>query len=353
MLNLEERINACAILGGKLKTFIEKKASGKKEHDKEFACFLSVVEKAEKQNPWFIKKFSLFALEAIADMLSVEKLGKWATQYPELYRSNEKRNIAIILAGNIPLVGFHDLLCSFMANHYCICKLSGKDELLMKYIVDLMIEIDPRCASYFSFADDHLKEFDAVIATGSNNTSRYFEAYFGKFPHIIRKNRNSIGIIAGNESKEELMNLADDIMLYFGMGCRSISKLFIPEDFQIEQLFENLNHYSFVTGHTKYMNNYDYYRSVYLLNKVPFLENGFLHLKEDTTISSPISVLFYEKYEDIKDVYRKISEERDKLQIIVGIPGIYDETISFGKCQKPELWDYADRTDTLNFLLHL
>jgi hypothetical protein len=249
------------------------------------------------------------------------------------------------MAGNIPLVGFHDFLSVLISGNYLIAKTSSKDPELILKVGEILCSIEPRFRNYIEFTEYELKDFDVVIATGSNNSSRYFDQYFGRYPNIIRRNRNSVAIIEGNESGEELENLGKDIFLYFGLGCRNVSKLFIPEGFDIRFMVSKWEHFAGVTSHVKYANNYDFSKAVYLVNKENFLDTGHILLKEDKGLSSPVAVLYYEYYESLSALHSETELLKDKIQCIVG----HDHT-PFGKAQSPHLWDYADGIDTLEFL---
>jgi Acyl-CoA reductase (LuxC) len=304
-------------------------------------------------NPWFTEQNIKDAIKAIGESLSSEKLNLWINKYPELDKQKKTRIIGVVTAGNIPLVGFHDFITVLISGNKFLGKLSTKDNRLLKFIVDYLIELDKEFESLIEFTEDKLENFDAVIATGSNNTARYFEYYFGKYPHIIRKNRNSVAVLTGDETKEEIELLAKDVFSYFGLGCRNVSKLFIPADYSFENFFENIEDYSYVYQHNKYANNYDYNKSVYLMNQIQHLDNGFVILKEDENLSSPIGVLFYQHYNKIDDVNKFLEMNKDQIQCVVSNQDIVNDKIPFGKAQQPELWDYADNVDTMSFLLNL
>jgi hypothetical protein len=286
-MNLKDRILAFAELGEHL-SFINFQAKQKMN----IKQFKDVIQQASLNNEWFTPEHVDFSIKSIAENLTENQLNKWLSKYPELKNYNSCKNVAVIMAGNIPLVGFHDLLSILITGHKAIVKLSSKDDVLLKGIAELLININPEFQDYIYFADEHLKNFDAVIATGSNNSAQYFEYYFGKYPNIIRKNRNSVAVLTGKETEKELKLLADDIFQYFGLGCRNVSKIYIPDDYDLDKLFKAVYHYKEVINHNKYANNYTYNRSVYMMNKIDFFENGFLILKEDIGMSSPISVVF-------------------------------------------------------------
>jgi len=256
------------------------------------------------------------------------------------------------MAGNIPLAGFHDFMCVLISGNIFVGKLSSQDKYLLPAIAEELNGIAPSVKESVFFTEERLPPFDAVIATGSNNSSRYFEYYFGKYPHIIRKNRNSVAILNGMESKEELGLLADDIFLYFGLGCRNVTKIFIPEGYDFTMLTKALRKYKDrLSMQSKYMNNYDYNKSIFLINQILHNDLEFCILKEDNSIASPISVLYYEYYRDISDVINYISVNREKIQCLVAGKTYTNYTVLFGKSQQPELWDYADGVDTMEFLI--
>ena len=273
--------------------------------------------------------------------------------YPLLQEKRNAKRIGVITAGNIPLVGFHDFLSVLISGNIFVGKLSSKDDKLLPNVIDLLIEIEPKFKNYIFISENKLENFDAVIATGSNNSARYFEYYFGKYPHIIRKNRNSVAVITGNETTVDLQLLADDIFLYFGLGCRSVSKLFLPDGYNLDNIFRNSLKYKEVINHNKYANNYDYNRAIYLLNLTEFKDNGIMLMKEDINMASPISVVYFENYSKLETIKQRLDIEKDNIQCIVADKTVINEAIPFGESQKPQLWDYADNVDTINFLLNI
>ena len=256
------------------------------------------------------------------------------------------------MAGNIPLVGFHDLLCVWVSGHKAVVKLSSEDKLLLPFIVEQLRDRIPEWAEAVTFSDEKITDFDAVIATGSNNTARYFEYYFGKKPHIIRKNRNSVAVLTGKETQEELTALGKDIFQYYGLGCRSISKLFVPENYFFDAFFQAIYAYRDIINEQKYANNYDYNKAVYLMSLYKLLENGFLILKEDKSYASPIATLFYEYYTDTEALKKQLITDTEQIQCVVA-KGLLPDEIAFGNTQIPQLWEYADNVDTLKFLSNL
>ena len=306
----------------------------------------AVKAKAAIHNGWFTPEFIDLTLENIGSaFLEKEKLQLWAAHY-HLDNNIGGKNIGLVMAGNIPLVGFHDLLCVFISGHRQTIKLSSKDDVLLKHIVEKMIEWDITVQHYISFAE-MLRGCDAYIATGSNNSARYFEQYFSKYPHIIRRNRTAVAVLTGKETAAELNSLSDDIHLYFGLGCRNVTKLFVPAGYDFVPLLKAFERYKYFSGHHKYKNNYDYQLSIALLNNVFYMTNGSALLLENAAIFSAISVLNYSFYEDRKQLTATLKKDND-IQCIVG----HDE-IPFGQAQSPRLMDYADGVDTMQFLLTL
>ena len=313
--------------------------------------FNDIFDKAEQQNSWFTRANVIFAFKSWSEALSENNVQQWLSQY-QLPQTTSPKKILIIMAGNLPLVGFHDLLCVLVAGHKAIVKLSSDDGVLLPYLIKQMKAFAPEWAEAVTFTDDKVTEYDAVIATGSDNTARYFEYYFGKKPHIIRKNRHSVAVLTGEETPEELQNLGKDIFLYYGLGCRSVSKLFVPQGYDFDLLFQAIYPYKDIIEEQKYANNYDYNKAVYLMSLYKLLENGFLLLKEDEHYGSPIATLFYEYYTNKEALKKKLATDREKIQCVVA-HNFIDGEILFGQTQTPKLWDYADGVNTLTFLLNL
>lgn len=308
---------------------------------------VQAIQNAKAANPWFTVENIKNAFRAWANSLKEDKLKKWLSAYD--LEKNSSHRVGIIMAGNIPMVGLHDLICVLASGNKAICKLSSKDFYLMEFVISLIKGIDKQLGNQIVLAEK-LTELDAIIATGSNNSQRYFDFYFGNKPHLFRGNRTSIAVLDGNESEDELKKLADDIFQYFGLGCRNVTKLFLPEDFDLDRIFRAVYHKSDVQQHNKYSNNYDYNKSIYLLNKEAILENGFMLLKEDSGMFTPVSVLFFERYTDVNALKHKIDEQSMQIQCIVSKTDWFEDEVYFGKSQQPEIWDYADRVDTMEFL---
>lgn len=302
-------------------------------------------EKAGLLNPWFTPEFIDLASDSIAKrFLKKEILQSWTDRYPQ--NTSSPKNIGIVMAGNIPMVGFHDFLSVFMAGHRARIKLSSKDDTLIKHLIEKMVAWENEVIDQVSF-EEMLKNCDAYIATGSNHSSRYFEQYFGKYPHIIRRNRTSAAILDGTENAEELDKLADDVHRYFGMGCRNVTKIFVPENYDFVPLLAALKKYSYLADHHKYKNNYDYNLALHILNNKFYMTNGSVILLEHESLFAPISQLHYEFYTDKKSMEKNLKTDPG-LQCIIG-----HEHIPFGGAQDPAVDDYADGVDTMQFLTQL
>ena len=331
-MNIHQRINTFTKLGEAIRE--------NKEHLK-----------SGNHNPWFTDENIDFALTEISNSLHQENLEKWMSMYPQLQNEQEAKRVGVITAGNIPLVGFHDFLSVLITGNIFVGKLSSKDDKLMPRVIKLLIEINPKFKKYITLSESKMENFDSVIATGSNNSARYFEYYFGKYPHIIRKNRNSVAVLTGEETDEELQLLADDIFLYFGLGCRSVSKLFLPDGYDLDYVFRNSLKHKNVINHNKYANNYDYNRVIYMMNKIEFKDNGIMLLKEDIAYASPVSVVYYENYSKPETVKKRLLSDNEMIQCIVSKESLIGNTVKFGETQKPKLWDFADNIDTIKFLI--
>ncbi len=347
---LQKRIKNFGELGTFLSQFTTlgyKPTSEAKNNSFFFDEFSQLIETANHTNRWFTKGNVLFAIESWANALTENNLNKWLSVYD--FSNVQPKNIGLVLAGNIPLVGFHDFLCVLISGHKVVVKTSTNDKILIQFLAKYLQNIDDYYTDKIIFTEDKLTGFDAVIATGSNNTARYFEYYFRDKPSIIRKNRNSIAILSGNETLEELQLLGKDIFTYFGLGCRNVSKLFVPKNYDFKLFFEAIYAFKDVIFYDKYANNYDYNKAVYLMSLYQILDNEFLLLKEDSSLSSPIATLFYEYYDDIQELKDVISQNSENIQCVVS--NFLPNTEAFGKAQQPELWDYADNIDTLKWLI--
>ena len=291
-----------------------------------------------------------FAAQSWAEALTEVNLIQWLSSYS--FAEKQPKRIGLILAGNIPLVGFHDFLSVVISGHHAVVKTSSNDQKLLPFLAEYLIAIEPQLQNCITFTEGKLENFDAVIATGSNNTARYFEFYFKDKPSIIRKSRNSVAVLNGNETTEDLENLGEDIFRYFGLGCRNVSKLFVPKDYDFKTFFEAIYKYGDIIHYEKYANNYDYNKAVFLMSLFKLLDNEFLTLKEDNSYASPISSVFYEHYDDVKTVENRLKTDTEMIQCIVS-NNLIENSIAFGQTQKPQLWDYADNVDTIQFLIDL
>ena len=338
-MKLEDRINALVDLGQRL----EAKPAGME----------AILHRASVENQWFTIENTQRAIDAICKtMLAREVLNNWVDAYHP-GEPTQVLKVGMVMAGNLPVVGFHDLLCVFVCGHRSLIKLSEKDKVILPYLLRLLEEIDPATASYFE-CSERLIGFDAVIATGSNNSARYFETYFGKYPNIIRKNRNAVAVLNGQETNVQMEALGEDIFAYFGLGCRSVSKLYVPKGYDFEPLFQSLRKYKDIVLHNKYKNNFDYNYTLYILNKIPHESNGTVLLIEDPSLNSRIACLHYEYYEDEEQLAGALSQGTEEIQCIVSAQAIQDlKVLAPGQAQHPGLMDYADGVDTMQFLLSL
>ena len=313
----------------------------------------AVMQRTEYNNRWLTVENCEKAAKAIGQhFLQKEGLVNWAASYGIAEKTTPKK-VGLVMAGNIPLVGFHDVLAVFLSGHHAFVKLSEKDQYLLPQLIKKLGEWDERAKAYFSIVE-RLTGTEAVIATGSNNSARIFEKYFGKYPNIIRKNRNAIAVLDGTESMADLYALGNDVFEYYGLGCRNVSKIYVPKTYEFEPLLEAMHEYKTIVLNTKYKNNFDYNYAMLLLNKVPFKANGCIILTKNEAITSRIASLHYEYYDKADNLVVEINRRKEEIQCVVTkmeIAGI--KTIPFGKAQQPSLTDYADGVDTLDFLKSL
>ncbi|AHM63456.1 NAD-dependent aldehyde dehydrogenase [Flammeovirgaceae bacterium 311] len=305
---------------------------------------------AQNRNGWFIPSNVRFALKSWANLLQAQNIDTWLSAYTIPDEQDTPMHVGLVMAGNIPLVGFHDLLSVLISGHHLHAKPSSSDPL-PELITKKLLEIEPGFADYIDF-QERLTGMDAYIATGSDNTYRYFEYYFRNTPSIIRKNRSSCAVLTGHETADELKALGRDMLEYWGLGCRSVNKLFVPEGYDFPLLFRSLESWADVQNHHKWINNYDYYKSIFLVNGEEHLDTGFLLFKEAEALASPVAVVYYQYYKDAQQATQLIEEHSEKLQVVVGREDTPGST-AFGQAQRPQLWDYADGIDTLAFLLKL
>lgn len=310
--------------------------------------FKNLISSAANNNAWFSAEEVERALNSLHKMLNQQDLETW---FKDIKVTESPKKVGLILAGNIPMVGFHDVIAVIATGNIALIKLSSADDKLLPALLEELVKIEPLLSDRILYID-RLKDFDAVIATGSNNTSRYFDYYFGKGPNIIRKNRNSVAVITGEETKEELALLGHDIFDYFGLGCRNVSKLYLPEDYDIKNFFEPIESFKDIINHFKYNNNYDYNKSIYLVNLKHHYDNGFLLLTEGESLSSPLAVLYYETYSNLEQIEGILKDKAEEIQCVVSKAPlkINSPVLDFGQSQRPKLWDYADNVNTIEFL---
>lgn len=314
----------------------------------------AILSRTSFHNPWFTLDNQERAIASVAQhFLAEAPLRAWLAAYP-LPEPAQPRQVGLVMAGNIPMVGFHDFLCVFLSGHHALIKLSDKDPYLFPYLLQQLTAINPEAKTRFQL-QERLSGMDAVIATGSNNTARYFEAYFGKYPHIIRKNRNGVAVLTGRESDDQLKALGKDVFRYFGLGCRNVSKLYVPEGYVFDPLLEALYEYREIVLHSKYKNNFDYHYASYLLNRLPFLANGCVLLSENAAIPSPVACLHYAYYRNIPELEQELAASAAEIQVVVTAqpPTLSFPSVPFGQAQEPGLADYADGVDTLAFLMNI
>lgn len=335
-------ISGLCKVGDYIKEFLEKKPENYNENDEKFSALLR---KSEIENSWFTIENQKFSLKQWSALLTEQNIKNWLSNY-QIAKISKK--VGLILAGNIPMVGFHDVMSVVLSGNIPVIKLSSKDKLMIPFLLKKWNEFSGGNVEYELV--EKLENFDAVIATGSNNTARYLEYYFKNHLSIIRKNRTSIAVLNGDETDEQLQLLADDIFRYFGLGCRNVTRIFIPEDFKIDRLFENFLNFKEIINHNKYANNYEYNRAIYLLNQERFWDNNFVMLKEDENLFSPLSVINFSRYSNLDEVKNFIKNNEENIQTVVANPELDLDSINFGEAQSPSLDNYADNVDTMKFL---
>jgi len=339
-VNKERRIVAFSALGSAMRD-----AASGIENDPS-SRFLKLIDTLENSNPWFTPDNVRMALRAIGGKLTEARLREWLGRYPEIPDHTLDSTVGVVMAGNIPLVGFHDLLCVLISGNRLNAKISSKDSLLMRAVTGFISEADPDLGRCITLTDGTLSGFDAVIATGSDNTSRYFEYYFRGWPSIIRRNRSSAAVLDGSETDEELKLLGGDVFAYFGLGCRSISKLFLPGRYDVTRLTSCWQEWERLRGHQKYAVNYDHSKALMIVNRQPFTDTGYLLLRQDPSLTPPMAVLNYDFYASGEQLKRELETAANNLQCVTG-----HGYTPLGKAQQPELWEYADDVDTILFLL--
>ena len=341
-MNINRRIELISDIGEFLKNYLDEDFDN--STDDKLVKFKDIITKAQSKNPWFTDENIKVNLTYWSNKLTKHNLNKWLSKYN--LNNTSRKNIAIIMAGNIPLVGFHDFICVFLSGHNSVIKLSNSDNFILPFLTDLMKVSSERIV----YSDSFLKDYDGIIATGSDNTSRYFDYYFKNKRSIIRKNRNSIAILNGEESDDDLKSLSQDIFTYFGLGCRNVSKLYVPKNYNFDLFFNSIFGYKELINNHKYANNYDYNKAIYLMSEYKFLDNGFFIVKEGNEMHSPISTINFEYYDNVSILREKINLEDDNIQCIVSNIE-FKGKVDFGETQNPSLNQYADNIDVMSFLL--
>lgn len=341
-MNTEKQILGLSKVADFLRNFLNKNGESFNTDEAEFD---GLLRRSQLENPWFTQESLRFALNQWAELLTVENIESWLSHYQI---SKTAKSVGLILAGNIPLVGLHDVISVVLSGNIPLIKLSSKDKLILPFLLKKWHEFSEGNINY-EFVEK-LENFDAVIATGSNNTARYLDFYFKNHLNIIRKNRTSVAVLKGDETDEELQLLAEDIFRYFGLGCRNVTRLFIPQNFKLDRLFENFINFGEIINHNSYANNYDYNKAVYLLNQEKFWDNNFVMLKEDDALFSPLSVINFSRYDHLESIKTFLTENETNIQCVVAKPELGINSIGFGEAQNPGLDTYADNVDTMKFL---
>ena len=351
----EKRIAAFIALGRSLKDIAHGKTRIEYEGKNlsvQASELYRLIRASRSYNAWFTENFVQYMIDAIGSSLQKSKLEQWIKPYQDkLKKKIPPKTIGVVMAGNVPAVGFHDALCVLISGHRLQAKLSADDNRLIPAIVDLLIAIEPGFDGMCSFTENRLSGFDAVIATGSNNTSRYFEYYFGSFRNIIRKNRNGVAVLTGNETEADINGLCHDIFTYYGLGCRNVSKLLVPAGYDFTGLLDMMSKHEHINDNHKFFNNYEYNKAIFLVNGTSHFDSGNLLIAENDKIVSPVSVLNYQYYTDEDELMNYLAANEDKIQCVVSNLPVIKNYVQFGKSQQPELWDYADGVDTMSFLL--
>lgn len=347
-MTLDQRIDAFVSLGDFMSQFGGDKQIEHPANEMYLDRGEELIVSERYRNPWFVEANVRQAITALSSQLNRDSICQWLAAYKNTAEPIKK--VGVIMAGNIPMVGFHDMMCILLSGHELHAKLSSQDKSLLPYFAKVLIHIAPAFEGKIHFHKESLKHCDAYIATGTNNSARYFEHYFGKYPNIIRSNRNSVAVINGTESKEELKAIGKDVFDYFGLGCRNITKLYVPEGYDFDQFFKAIYDYHDIVNHSKYGNNYDYNKAIYLMGSLQLLDNGFVLLKEDQNIASPVGVLFYEYYTNTENLQAVLKSRDEEIQCIVSKAEGFQRQVAPGSAQCPAIDDYADGIDTMAFL---
>lgn len=345
-MNIDKRIDAFVRLGERM--IVDSMQCSTSE-------FKKVIKDASNHNPWFTSENVYYAIDSIAKLwLTRETLESFIAKYPKDYFAPTKsKKVVVIMAGNIPFAGFHDMLCVLLYGHRFLGKVSSKDGHLISTLIDLLVEIEPEFKEMIELSEVTLHGFDAVIATGSDNSSRYFDYYFKSYPTIIRKHRNSIAVLSGNETEEDLTHLSDDIFIYFGLGCRNVSMLLVPKGYDFKGLLKAFKVWQNLDAHNKYMNNYEFQKTMNLMNLIDHIDTDFMLLKQNESIGSTVGVVHYKEYDKIDEVLEFVNQHLNGLQCIVGNGSLIPNAIPFGSTQTPRIDEFADGIDTIDFLAKL
>ncbi|TSA26206.1 MAG: acyl-CoA reductase [Bacteroidetes bacterium] len=346
-MTLEERISSFSSLGEQLRVF-----AGQPDQLHAESRLQAAINAAEKENPWFTRNVIMHAIRYWGNSLHKPGLNEWLEPYqPAIGDERPLRRVGVVMAGNIPMVGFHDLLCVLLTGNHLVARLSSQDASLIPVVTEMLVDLESSWRNRIELTTAEIEQPEAILATGSNNTSRYFGYYFGKYPHIIRKNRTGVAVLDGRESEEELRGIASDIFTYFGLGCRNVSKLYLPQGYDFGPLHTALSVCQDHFHHPKYRNNLDYYKSIYLVNRTRFIDGGFYLMVENEQLATPVSVIHYEYYRDPSSLVSLLNGQRDQIQCVVARNEIIPGTVAPGETQQPALSDYPDGVDTLAFLL--
>jgi len=335
MATLSQRIRAFEILGDMLDEWCTAPQD------------VDAIQKTVSVNPWFREEDIVKALQNLRPWLTRESLEEWCAAYVIEDRPDIRARVALVMAGNIPLVNFHDALAILIQGHQLLSKTASRDPFLFPALAQELIKINPDFERDIQCENGLLKDFDAVIATGSNNATRYFSYYFGKYPHIIRHNRSSIAVLDGTETDEQIEAFGADVFDYFGMGCRNISLFLLPENMDVTRLAGAWKSWTSIGNHGSYFNNYEYRKAVLLINSRPHLDSGFFLMEENESLHSPIGVLHYARYRNPKHLQNMLGELAADTQVCYGFQ---DERVLPGTGQAPALMDYPDGVDTMAFL---
>ena len=348
-MNLEQRIQSFEILSVFLQDFLNNDNNPRKTW---YELLNKKINESYTYNGWFTNENVRKSIYGITKLIDPKFLNQLKDSVIE---NKNPKTIAIIMAGNIPAVGFHDLACVLLCGNKALLKLSSDDKILIPFLLEVLLDIEPRFKESILFSQNKLSNFDAVIATGSNNSSTYFHYYFGKYPHIIRKNRNSVAVLTGKETSEDLESLGNDVFDYYGLGCRNVSKLYVPKNYSFNRFFESIFNYCKVIENKKYANNYEYNRAIYLMTQEKFLDNNFLIIKQqNNSLSSPIGVLFFEEYDDLSNLENQLVLLKDQIQCVASNLDFDNiTTFRFAQTQCPGFFDYPDGVDVMKFLNEL